>query len=96
MTSQAARNPSCPASLCPPQGVCGALRQLADWLDQRGTCGQGLVLGVGTPFDPDKVKMHGSHVDKRQFQAAWDKWWSGPTLGFWLIGRACMYVLAGR
>ena len=66
------------------------------WLDQRGTCGQGLVLGVGTPFDPDKVKMHGSHVDKRQFQAAWDKWWSGPTLGFWLIGRACMYVLAGR
>ena len=42
--------------------------------------------------------MHGSHVDttKRQFQAAWDKWWSGPTLGFWLIGRACMYVLAGR
>jgi hypothetical protein len=37
------------------------------------------ALGVGTPFDPDRVKMHRSHVDsldeaKRQFQAAWDKW----------------------
>ena len=39
------------------------------------------ALGVGTPFDPDKVKMHGSHVDsldeakaKRQFQAAWEMW----------------------
>ena len=39
---QAARNPSCPAS----QGVRGALRQLADRLDQRVTCGQGLVLGT--------------------------------------------------
>ena len=70
--------------------------QIGSISEERAGKGWFWALGVGTPFDPDKVKMHGSHVDKRQFQAAWDKWWSGPTLGFWLIGRACMYVLAGR
>ena len=36
-------------------------------------------LGVGVPFDPDKVRMRGQHVEsldeaKRQFQIAWEAW----------------------
>jgi hypothetical protein len=47
--------------------------------EERAGKGWFWALGVGTPFDPDKVKMHGSHVDsleeaKRQFQAAWERW----------------------
>ena len=43
------------------------------------------ALGVGTPFDPDKVKMHGSGVEsldeaKRQFQVARDKWFEWADL----------------
>jgi hypothetical protein len=93
--SQAARNPPCPTGLCPPQGVCGALRQLADWLDQeRAGKGWFWALGVGTPFDPDKVKVHGSHVDsldeaKRQFQVAWEMY--GRTL---LSGNKAAEALA--
>ena len=53
--------------------------QIGSISEERAGKGWFWALGVGTPFDPDKVKMQGSHVDsldeaKRQFQAAWDKW----------------------
>ena len=66
---------------------------------ERGAFGAGKgwfwALGVGTPFDPDKVKMHGSHVGsldeaKRQFQVAWGTW---PTL---LSGNETGEALARR
>ena len=46
--------------------------QIGSISEERAGKGWFWALGVGTPFDPDKVKMHGSHVDsldeaKRQF-----------------------------
>ena len=35
------------------------------------------ALGVGTPFDPDKVKMHGSQStpdEAKRSSRAWEKW----------------------
>ena len=46
--------------------------QIGSISEERAGKGWFWALGVGTLFDPDKVKMHGSHVDsldeaKRQF-----------------------------
>jgi hypothetical protein len=37
--------------------------QIGSISEERAGKGWFWALGVGTPFDPDKVKMHGSHVD---------------------------------
>jgi hypothetical protein len=78
-SKEARATPFFPTGLCPPQGVRGALCQIGSISEERAGKGWFWALGVGTPFDPDKIKMRGSHVDsldeaKRQFQTAWDKW----------------------
>ena len=59
--------------------VLSANWQIGSISEERAGKGWFWALGVGTPFDLDKVKMHGSHVDsldeaKRQFQGAWEMW----------------------
>src|SRR4051794_9627098 len=76
---QCARYPSRTAPLCAPCAVLSGNWQIGSISEERAGKGWFWALGVGTPFDPDKVRMHGSHVDslddaKRQFQIAWDKW----------------------
>jgi hypothetical protein len=73
--------------------------QIGSISEERAGKGWFWALGVGTPFDPDKVKMHGSHVDsldeaKRQFQVAWEMYGrtllsgneTGEALAAWAFG----------
>ena len=60
--------------------------QIGSISEERAGKGWFWSLGVGTPFDPDKVKMHGSHVDsldkaKRQIPSS-----VGQVVG---MGRPC-------
>ena len=63
------RNTRC----CPATGGIGSI-----WEDRDRRKGWGWALGVGTPFDPDKVKTNGYvgslEEAKQQFQNAWTSW----------------------
>jgi|SoimicmetaTmtLAB_FD_contig_91_46391_length_1373_multi_1_in_0_out_0_2 hypothetical protein len=63
------RNTRC----CPATGGIGSI-----WEDRDRRKGWGWALGVGTPFDPDKVKTNGYvgslEEAKRQFQNTWTSW----------------------
>ena len=59
--------------------------QIGSISEERAGKGWFWALGVGTPFDPDKVKMHGATSTASMRPSASSKWrgrsgWNGPTL----------------
>jgi hypothetical protein len=60
--------------------------QIGSIWEERERKGWGWALGVGTPFDPSKVKLHGSGLAsleeaKTHLQVAWNIWLEWADLG---------------